>query len=161
MSCKEEVETIKEKELKNIDLDELDSDSTTQNQQTKETEQEAYKADILLIKNSAFEAKLFSKLLTSLGYTFEIATSVEELNNLISTSKYKIIIFDEECEELNIEELSKSVKASNEKTGLTTNLILISDQENEDNENLSLYVQEIIKNVVNKDSLKRVFEKFI
>ena len=99
--------------------------------------------------------------MTSLGYTFEIATSVEELNNLISTSKYKIIIFDEECEELNIEELSKSVKASNEKTGLTTNLILISDQENEDNENLSLYVQEIIKNVVNKDSLKRVFEKFI
>ena len=142
-------EAVKDEDVQDINLNEL------------EVNKQSFKADILLIKNSSFEAKLFSKLLASLGYTFEIATSMQELDNLTSISSYKIIIFDEECEGLNIEEFSKSIKISNEESGLKTNLILISDQENEDDENHNLYVQETIKNVVNKDSLKLVFEKYI
>ncbi len=54
-----------------------------------------------------------------------------------------------------------NLKVSNEKTQLITKLILISDpsilEENDD----ANYVDEMIKNVVNKDLLRLIFEKFI
>ena len=46
-------------------------------------------------------------------------------------------------------------------TGLTTSLILISDPSTLENPDDLLHVQENIKNVVNKDLLRLVFEKFI
>ena len=44
---------------------------------------------------------------------------------------------------------------------LTTNLILMSDASSSENSEDALYVHEIIKNVVNKDLLRLLFEKFI
>ena len=120
-----------------------------------------YKADILLAKKSAFEAKLFARLLSSLDYSYDIVNSKEQIDESINDATYKVILFDKECQDDNLAEFSKQVENSNIKTKLKTNLILIADSSNDNNDEDGLYVQEIIGSVVNKDSLKRVFEKFI
>ena len=124
-------------------------------------DQTVYKADILLAKKSVFESKLFARLLDSLGYSYDIAHSNEEIQNFVAGSTYKIILFDKECEEMELSEFSQLIKESNEKTKLLTSLILIADASTPENEDDVKYVQEIIKNVVNKDLLKLVFEKYI
>ena len=125
------------------------------------TEKASYKADILLAKKSAFETKLFVKLLDSLGYTYETASSSEELTGMIEANSYKVIMFDKECEELNLEDFASLVKESNIGRDLDTYLILINDASSQDNSDDALYVHEIIKNVVNRDLLRLLFEKFI
>ena len=127
-----------------------------------EVEKPLYKADILLAKNKSFETKLYIQLLESLGYTYDIAYSQDEIDNLLSTYTYKVILFDKECQKQELSEFSKKVKDLNEKDKLNTILILIGNSLNEQNDNDDeLYVHEVIKNVVNKDLLKHMFEKFI
>ncbi len=120
-----------------------------------------YKADILLAKKSSFESKLFARLLDSLNYTYDIAHSHTEIDNFVDNATYKVILLDKECKELNLLKLSKNVQDSINKTALKTKLILIVDPLTTQDEDDNLYVQEIIKNVVNKDLLKTVLEKFI
>lgn len=120
-----------------------------------------YKADILLAKKSSFEAKLFAQLVTSLGYTYDVAHSLNEINSLINEATYKVILFDKESQGLVISEFAKTIKELNMTSGLTTNLILISDPSTPENPDDLIHVQETIKNVVNKDLLRLVFEKFI
>ena len=121
----------------------------------------SYTADILLAKKSSFETRLFEKLIKSLGYTYEIANSSQDLHSMINTSHYKVILFDKECESLDLQIFANIVKEASEENGLTTNLVLMSDTSSAENKDDALYVHEIIKNVVNKDLLRLLFEKFI
>jgi len=120
-----------------------------------------YQADILLTKNSIFESKLYSKILISLGYSCDLAHSMEDMKNLISENSYKVILFDKELDNLNIQEFTHEVQGTNESTQLDTHLVLISDPEIHVNTDDELYVHEIIPNAINKDRLKEVCEKFI
>ncbi|MDB2562054.1 ATP-binding protein [Sulfurimonas sp.] len=120
-----------------------------------------YKADILLAKKSAFEAKLFSRLLDSLGYSYDVANSNDEIQSFIDESTYKVILFDKECDELELPAFSQKVKDLNTDSNLSTSLILISDPSSPENVDDNQYVDETIKNVVNKDLLRLIFEKFI
>ena len=120
-----------------------------------------YKADVLLAKKSTFESKLFARLLDSLGYSYDVAHNNEEMQRFVEESTYKVILFDKECEELELSVFSQKIKESNESTQLTTSLILISDPSSPENDYDQKYVQETIKNVVNKDLLRLIFEKFI
>ncbi|MFT5661016.1 MAG: signal transduction histidine kinase/CheY-like chemotaxis protein [Sulfurimonas sp.] len=120
-----------------------------------------YKADILLAKKSLFESKLFAKLLDSMGYSYDVAHSNEEIQSFVEASTYKVILFDKECEGLDLPAFSKKVKDSNESKQLSTSLILISDPSSPEAPEDKVYVHETIKNVVNKDLLRLVFEKFI
>ena len=144
-----------------IPKDEVVQDIIEMDEEPIVSEKASYKADILLAKKSAFETKLFVKLLDSLGYTYETASSAEELNGMIEANSYKVIMFDKECEELNLEDFSSLVKESNIGRDLDTYLILINDASAVDNSDDALYVHEIIKNVVNRDLLRLLFEKFI
>jgi len=120
-----------------------------------------YTADILLAKKSPFETKLFERLIKSLGYTYEVANSSEDLHTMIEDSNYKVILFDKECESLDLQHFASLVKDLNENNGLKTNLVLMSDTSSIENSEDALYVHEIIKNIVNKDLLRLLFEKFI
>ena len=124
-------------------------------------EKASFKADILLAKKSSFETKLFSKLLDSLGYTYETADSAEELMSMIKENAYKVIMFDKNCDELKLDEFSSLVKEVNIGRNLETFLILINDTSSVEIPDDALYVHEIIKNVVNRDLLRLLFEKFI
>ena len=157
------IETIEEEVLEES-LNEIEEISIAIEEEEQEETIEVvpeYKADILLLKKSTFETKLFSQLLNSLGYTYDTVNNQSEMDALVESGTYKIILFDKECEGLEVASFSQKVKTSNEKTGLSTNLILITDPSSLENSEDSLYVQETIKNVVNKDLLRLVFEKFI
>jgi CheY-like chemotaxis protein len=120
-----------------------------------------YKADVLLAKKSPFETKLFAKILDSLGYSYEIAKSYDEMINYLEQDPYKVVLFDKECEGLNLNQFSNIVKAQSELFDLSIKLILIIDTSSEEDPSDKQYVDERIKNVVNKDLLRLVFEKFI
>ncbi len=125
------------------------------------TEKPKYKADILLAKKSLFESKLYVQLLKALGYSYEIAHTVEELEDMAKTHTYKLILFDKEFDGLELKKLSLIIKESNNESGLSSYLVLISDPALGEDSDDVLYVHELIKNVVNKDLLRLVFEKFI
>ncbi len=126
-----------------------------------ENKQESYKADILLAKKSAFESKLYIQLLEALGYTYVIANSFQELQNLTDNDTYKLILFDKEMDGLNLNSFSSKIKELNNSRDLNSYLVLINDLEVPADFDDYVYVDESIKNVVNKDLLRLVFEKFI
>ena len=120
-----------------------------------------YKADILLVKKSKFESKLYSKLLEQMNYTYDVVHSVTELNNTIKSSSYKVIMFDKECDDLSLKHIHHDVNLLSQTKGLDTKLILVHDPAVKDDEDDKKYVDEIIKNLVNKDLLKLLLEKYI
>ena len=120
-----------------------------------------YHADILLAKKSSFEAKLYTKILDSLGYTFDVAATSQELESKTRTNSYKIVLFDREFEESNLEMFSKTVKSLSSERNLESALVIVSDPTLPEDPDDKLYVNETIKNVINKDLLRLVFEKFI
>ena len=116
-----------------------------------------YDADILLAKKSPFENKLFKSLLDDLGYTSELVDGTAALDQAISSKKYKLVLFDKETQGLSVADTAAKVKDS----GVDTALVMMIDPAFESEESDATYVHEIIKNVINKDLLRLVFEKFI
>ena len=126
----------------------------------KEPEVYQYKADILLAKKSSFEAKLFANILKSLGFSFDTVLSAEDLKNTIKDNSYKVILFDQECENLKLEEFSSFVKLANESRNLESKLVMISDAKVASETDIN-FVDNIMKNVVNKDILNATIHKYI
>ncbi|EDZ61715.1 nitrate/nitrite sensing signal transduction histidine kinase [Sulfurimonas gotlandica GD1] len=159
-----DIDTDEDSEETNIETFVLD-DVAEEIDEIEETisisDKQKYKADILLAKKSLFESKLYIQLLESLGYTYELAHTAQELKELTNSNTYKLILFDKELDGLELEKLSNEIKASNKDCGLTSFLVLISDPSLKEDSDDALYVHELIKNVVNKDLLRLVFEKFI
>jgi len=121
------------------------------------TKQE-YSADILLIKKSPFETKLFQKVLNSLEYSYEVANNLSELEKSIEENSYKVILFDKDIADLNIEEFAKLVNNKTQTTNLPTHLIMMSNEEIDDT---TLPVDSVIANAVNKELLDSTIKKFI
>ena len=118
-----------------------------------------YKADILLAKNSPFETKLFQKVLDSIGYSYEVASNLSELESKVEEYDYKVILLDKELEELRLESFSKLIKTKSQESGLPSYIVLMNN--NDEQKDDIVYVDEIIRNMVNKDLLRLVIEKFI
>ncbi|WP_297443001.1 ATP-binding protein [Sulfurimonas sp.] len=153
-------------QVKQID-ENVEVEETVQVQEPMEVEKPAkvekpsYKADILLAKKTPFETKLFKKVLDSLGYKYDIAQNMDELNNAVQTNSYKVILFDKEFPGMHLENFTTLVKASSDLRDLPSYLVLINDSSAVEDPNDIMYVHETIKNVVNKDLLRLVIEKFI
>ena len=128
-------------------------------QETQETQEEVtYTADILLAKKSPFERKLFAKLLDSLGYSYDTASSAEDLNEKVKNNNYRVILFGKEAEKLDLDDFSKFVRAQN----ADTKLILIADPTLKDeNNNYTATMDAVMKNVVNRDVLRTLLKKYI
>jgi len=156
-----ELEIESEVENAHLIIDTEDEEKSSVTENSIDEEKVSFKADILLAKKSPFETKLFVKLLDSLGYTYETANSSEELVSMIKENAYKVIMFDKGCEGLDLDAFASLVKETNIGRKLETFLILINDTSSVENSEDALYVHEIIKNVVNKDLLRLLFEKFI
>jgi len=131
------------------------------NEEFEAADTQSYRADILLAKKSGFEAKLYAQLLSSLGYSYEIANSSEELSAMIEEGAYRVILLDKELQNLELLALSKAIKNLNSKSGLYSSIVLIIEASSLPNNDDAEYVDEIIKNVANKDLLRLVIEKFI
>ena len=120
-----------------------------------------YKADILLAKKSTFEAKLYSKLLDQMHYSYDIVHSPIEFNQAIENSSYKVILFDKECDQLDLKKLKENIQTLQDTTNLDTKLILVHDPVMPQDNQAKDYVDEIIENIVDKTLLKRLFKKYI
>jgi len=107
--------------------------------------------DIILAKKSALERKLFAHILKDLGYTFTSVASAEELETALQESPHKLVLFDKELPGLSIETLDAQ----------GASLVMMVDPSRAIDENDRIYTQEIVKNIINKDLLRLVFEKFI
>ena len=104
---------------------------------------------------------MYAKILTSLNYTFDVASSQEELEDLVTKDSYKLILFDKELEKFGLAEFTSLVHDSNKTRGLNSYLVQINDPSSPEKPGDHLLVDETIQNVINKDLLRLVFEKFL
>jgi signal transduction histidine kinase/CheY-like chemotaxis protein len=117
----------------------------------------AYDADILVAKQNTLEMKLFVRILDDLGYTYKSVTSADQFMTELKDHRYKLALFDKTLRELNLKDLYDIIRTNDS----DTTLVMLIDPSVAPDENDAIYVHEIIKNIVNKDLLRLVFEKFI
>jgi len=116
-----------------------------------------YDADILIAKQNSLEMKLFTRILNDLGYTYVSINNAQELYSNVQNKRYKVALFDKGLASLDLKELSDIIRENNS----DISLIMLVDPSVDNDKNDALYVHEMIKNIVNKDLLRLVFEKFI
>ncbi|MCW8838740.1 MAG: ATP-binding protein, partial [Thiovulaceae bacterium] len=136
------------------------------NEEVKEIKQEIdntpkYKADILLAKKSEFETKLYTKIFYSLGYSYHHVNSMNDLKEAIKNDNYKLVMYDKEVKDISPKQIKEEIRISNDRTNLDTKIVLINDPAMLEKDSDSEYVDDVIKNVINKDLLRLIFEKFI
>ncbi len=127
------------------------------NEEKSEPVNKEHKADILLTKKNKIETKLFARVLDELKYSYETAENVSEMEEKLAQNRYKIALFDKELTGLDLETLSKNTKDLDTKLSL----VMMIDPASKIDASDRTYVHEIIKNIVNKDLLRLVFEKFV
>lgn len=116
-----------------------------------------YDADILIAKKSNIESRLFAHILDDMGYTYEVVNGIDALKESLNTKTYKLLLFDKELSGLDLKQISDNIKRAQS----DVSLVMMIDPSKEKEESDALYVHEIIKNIVNKDLLRLVLEKFI
>lgn len=130
--------------------------SESQNHTTPE-----YRADILIAKKSAFETRLYIKVIEAMGgLTYEIASSLIDFQELINNYSYKVVLFDKEYSDLDVQEIASSIRKLSISNKLETHVVLVDDSIQKDASQHIEYVDEIIDNVVNRDLLKSLFTKY-
>lgn len=120
-----------------------------------------YRADILIAKKSGFEAKLYAKIVDSIGgLSCESATSLIDFKELIKNYSYKVILFDKEYSDLDVKEVSSIIKTQSSISGNETHIVLIDDSVEKDATMYLEYVDEVIPNLVNRDLIKSLLVKY-
>jgi hypothetical protein len=87
--------------------------------------------------------------------------SVKELEDKTRENNYRIVLFDKELDNLHLNTLSTTLRDNAKNKGIQTALVLITNTNTEDNPEDTKFVDEHIKNVMNKDLLRLILEKFI
>ncbi len=77
--------------------------------------------------------------------------------SLLQEKRFQVALFDKELHDINLIELSNTLKQHNS----DTTLLMLTDSTTALDEDDALYVHEVIQNVINKESLRAVFEKYI
>jgi len=148
-------------DIQDVIQEEIINEEIIQEEPAKMQEIFEYKADILLAKKSFFEGKLYVKIIESLGYTYNLASTSQELEDMVKSNSYKLVLFDKELEEFSLSEFSALIAEANKPRNLDSYLVQIVDASASSNPGDKLLVHETIKNVINKDLMRLVFEKFI
>lgn len=81
------------------------SDQSDQSKSQKQQNDTDY--DILLLKKSPLESKLFANVLKSLGYRVDIAMDLEDLEKRMQERKYKVVFIDKESDHYNFHKIQK------------------------------------------------------
>ena len=117
----------------------------------------AYDADILLAKKGVLENKLFGQLLDDLHYTYKSVAGADNLLDAVENKNYKIVLFDQEIDGLDLKALHDMIAAKEARTST----VMMVDPGVEPDEATRAQVNDIIKNVINKDLLRLIFEKYV
>ncbi|SFV66275.1 BarA sensory histidine kinase (= VarS = GacS) [hydrothermal vent metagenome] len=151
-------EVVEEKVVKEQETQEESTKEVTIEEPLKKVE---YKADILLAKRTPFETKLFAKILDTLGHSYEIVSTADELKEKLAHNAYKAILFDKDLEKLDLATFTSFVQEQNEQKGIKSALILITNESIPEDTTALSSIDEVVKSVVNRDSLENVIKKFI
>ena len=116
-----------------------------------------YNNDILLVKSNTLELKLYSHLFDDLGFDYKAFPNTKDLISELNSKHYKVILFDKESIDSELKQLHDIIADQSVKTSL---VMLIDPSADIDPIDRDL-VDEIIKNVMNKDLLRLIIEKFI
>ncbi len=116
-----------------------------------------YDAEILLAKKGMLENKLFGQLLDDLGHSYKSVTGGDAIIDAVKNNNYKIVLFDQEIAGLDLKELHDTIASKDAKTAT----VMMVDPGVEPDEETRSLVDDVIKNVINKDLLRLIFEKYI
>ena len=113
--------------------------------------------DIILTKKSPIETKLFSMLLDELKFDYSTSKSFDALIKDLKKSNPRVILVDKELPGIDFTVLKESVDALPEKTSIVMMVDPAAAQDDTHNE----IADEVINNLVNKDLLRSIVEKYI
>ncbi|WP_345987488.1 ATP-binding protein [Sulfurimonas sp. HSL1-2] len=116
-----------------------------------------YNADILLVKKGVLENKLFGQLLSDLGFSYDSVSGSRNMIEALEDKAYKLVLFDQEIEGLDLEMLQTTLGNKAHKTAT----VMMVDPGVEPDEATRKHVNDVIKNVINKDLLRLIFEKYV
>ena len=150
----EEEEIIETKEIPKVEL--VEEKPLVENESSSK-----YKADILLAKKSKFESKMYAKIFNSLDYSYTEVHNADDFKETINKDSYKLVMYDKELKDISLKAIKEDIQRLSDTTNLESKIVLISDPSMLENESDKEYVDDVIKNVVNKDLLRLIFDKFI
>ena len=126
-------------------------------EKSKEKAESAAEADtILVLKKSPLEGKIFANLLHQLGYKVDMAENPKELGDKLNEN-VAVVFVDKEAEGLALEPLSMEIKMSAPNAAL----ILMTDPASRVDDDDRKYCDEVIVNLVNRDLIRLIIEKFM
>ncbi len=116
-----------------------------------------YKADILLAKQGRLQTRLFAQLLDDLNLSYNSVGEAEQIIEELQNSSYRVVLFDKNLANLNVSDMQEIIKNSDLKTAS----IMMIDPAIEPTESMKSTVDEVMKNIINKDTLRSILEKYI
>ena len=147
-----------------VDVNELGTDEKSEQQaagiavEVKEpaAEKEVKQLDILLAKKSPIETKLFSMLLDELKFNYQTSTSFNALLKDIKAKNPRMVLVDKEMADIDYSLLKETVDGLANKTAI----VMMVDPASRENTEHNEIADEIINNLVNKDLLRLIVEKY-
>lgn len=116
----------------------------------------SYDNDLLLVKQNDIESKLYSHLLDELHFDYKVIKP-NALKDELAFKNYKVILFDKEALGLELKQLHDIILDKS----VTTSLVMLEDPASDESPDDREFVDDVIKNVMNKDLLRLIIEKFI
>jgi len=147
-----------------IDVNEIQADQTDAQQPSENAteakvpavEKEVKQLDILLAKKSPIETKLFSMLLDELKFNYVTSSSFNALLKEIKAKNPRMILVDKEMADMDYALLKETVDGLAAKTAI----VMMVDPASRENTEHNEIADEIINNLVNKDLLRLIVEKY-
>jgi len=112
--------------------------------------------NIILTKKSPIETKLFSMLLEELKFDYETSKSFDDLIKDLKAKNPNVILIDKELPGMDFDLLKKTIDGLPNKTSI----VMMVDPAARENTEHNEIADEIINNLVNKDLLRLIVEKY-
>ncbi len=136
---------------------EQNTQETQANEEPREVKKSGYDFDILLLKKSPLEAKLFANVLKSLGYSVDMALDLDDFKQRLEQRRYKIAFIDKESDEYNFH----IIRALREIAPDTKFVLLV--EPSYDIASLTTlekeFYDDVMRNIIKKDFFKTEIEK--
>jgi len=113
--------------------------------------------DILIYKKSPIETKIFSSVLSQASQSIDSINSLEDLSQKLEENSYKVILFDKEIPHISLQEISEQIKQSNSDT---SSIMFVDPLAQITQDDKKLFTN-VISNIINKQQLEQLIQKFI
>jgi signal transduction histidine kinase/CheY-like chemotaxis protein len=118
--------------------------------------------DILILKKSAMDNKIFTTVLSKMANDVESAKDLTEFMQKLDNSHYKIVIVDKDVEGLEVFDIAQKIEEANAKFHLGhTAIVMYVDKNYEPDENEMALCDQIYKGAIKKDDLQKMVDKYI